>query len=273
MVLIATTFATLRNCLARRTNNSLMVSCSLQRLSTVGKSFSASTIRTSSSETKTRPSINVDSIQEPTPTRPSIVTTDDGRTYAAFDFPVVFKKLKPYIVARRINRLRSYEDKEKNIRHSPWRMNLVCHLAAGLQLPEAIEQLQFCKKSKAPLLEQVLKRVGNTASEADGLVYSQLEVAECFATHGTHLKRMKIMGRGRTGVMHHRHTHIRVVLREIDFKLKIYQAPTLNQKKKWFLRQMAAEREASTARNQRAELEELEEQERAIRAKRDKSEK
>ena len=128
---------------------------------------------------------------------PPIVTSADGRQFAVLDLPKKQPKLKPHIVKRRIKRLKVYEAKEKDIRHSPWRLNLVCQFAAGLPLEEAIQQLEFSKKSKAPLVQKVLRRTANLADIRDGLQPSQLEVAECFATHGKHLKRLKIMGRGR----------------------------------------------------------------------------
>jgi hypothetical protein len=57
--------------------------------------------------------------------------------------------------------------------------------------------------------------------------------------------------------MHHKFSHIRVVLREIDFKLKIFQAKTLNQKKKWLALQMRADRDGQEAAAKRKEMEEL----------------
>ena len=62
------------------------------------------------------------------------------------------------------------------------------------------------------------------------------------------------------GTMHHRFSHIRVVLREIDFKLKIYQARSLNQKKKWIQRQLRAEEDAARVQKEREELEQLQQQ-------------
>jgi large subunit ribosomal protein L22 len=197
-------------------------------------------------------------IQAPTLTQPSLVNSADGRKFAAFEIPQFHRKLKPYIVKRRLGRMRTYEGAEKNIRHSPWRLNLVCQLAAGMTLPDALQQLEFCKKSMAPLVQKVLKRTANLADIRDGLQHSQLEVAECFATKGSPMKRMKTMGRGRTGRMEHKHAHFRVVLREIDFKLRMYQAPSLNQKKKWFLRQQQAETDAARVRVERAEMERME---------------
>ena len=73
--------------------------------------------------------------------------------------------------------------------------------------------------------------------------------------------------------MHHRYAHMRVVLREIDFKLKIYQAPSLNQKKKWLQHQIRAEREYDHAQAEREEMEKLkreEEEQAAARKKADK---
>lgn len=58
--------------------------------------------------------------------------------------------------------------------------------------------------------------------------------------------------------MHHRYSHMRVVLREIDFPLKIYQAKTVGQKKKWIQLQLAAQQDAEKAQTEREELERLE---------------
>jgi len=189
---------------------------------------------------------------------PQLVRTDDGRrVFAAFDMRK-HPKLKPRIVKRRLDRMRTYIGQEKNIRHSPWRLNLICQMVAGLPLPEAVTQLEFCRKSRAPLVQKVLQRTANLADIRHGLQPSQLEVAECFATKGTPLKRIKTMGRGRFGHMERRHAHMRCVLREIDFPLRIYQAPSLNQKKKWFMLQQQAERDGARARAEREELERLE---------------
>jgi ribosomal protein L22 len=177
---------------------------------------------------------------------------DGRRKFAAIKSN--FKKVKPGIVNRRISKLKTYEGTEKDIRHSPWRLNLICQLSAGLPLLEAIKQLEFCEKSFAPLVQRVLQRTSNLADIRHGIQQCQLEVAECFATQGHHLKRMKIHGKGRVGVMHHKHSHMRVILREIDFPLKIYQAPTLNQKRKWVQLQIEAREEFLNAKKERDEL-------------------
>ena len=65
------------------------------------------------------------------------------------------------------------------------------------------------------------------------------------------------------GIMHHKFSHIRVVLREIDFPLRIYQQKSLNQKKKWLNHQQRAENDARAATAKREELERLEKQQEA----------
>lgn len=69
------------------------------------------------------------------------------------------------------------------------------------------------------------------------------------------------------GVMHHRFSHMRVVLREIDFKLKLYQAPTVNKKRRWIQRQIVAEEDAARANQEREEIIELKRQAEAAKAK------
>jgi large subunit ribosomal protein L22 len=107
------------------------------------------------------------------------------------------KKLKPYILKRRRDKLKTYVGSEKNIRHSPWRLNLVCQMVKNLSLEQALVQLQFSNKKAATIVSKVLQRTSNLADIRDCLPPSRLEVAECFATHGSHLKRLKIMGRGK----------------------------------------------------------------------------
>lgn len=137
-------------------------------------------------------------------------------------------------------------------------MNLVCQFVAGLTVPEALKQLMFCQKVKAPLVAKVVRRTANLANAQDGLQPSQLEVAECFSTPGTHLKRVKIMGRGRSGKKFRRHSHIRLVLREIDFPSKLLQAESINQKRKWLGHLKTARDDYEKAKIERDELVELE---------------
>ena len=125
-----------------------------------------------------------------------VIESQDGRKFSVLDSRQL-PKLKPAIVRRRLDRLKTYVGTEKNIRHSPWRLNLICQMIAGLPVQEAVRQLTFCEKTRAPLVKKVLKNTVHQAQQKDGLKPSQLEVAECFATKGTPLKRIKPMARGR----------------------------------------------------------------------------
>jgi large subunit ribosomal protein L22 len=251
------------NCITRMKREISVV----KKLSTQALSSTFSTMAMSSA---TNTSLSPESgqiIVEPTAIQPSIVQSADGRQFAAFELPKIQRKLKPYIVKRRLDRMRTFIGKQKNIRHSPWRMNLVCQFAAGKTLTDAIQQLTFCRKSMAPLVQKVLVRTANVADMKHGLQQSQLEVAECFATKGKPLKRSRIMGRGRAGRMEHKHSHFRVVIREIDFKLRIYQAATLGEKKRWFLRQQQAEADFAKTKAERDEIVRLEKETEAYRKK------
>jgi large subunit ribosomal protein L22 len=194
-----------------------------------------------------------------------VITDPSGRRFAAVDLLTASlasekRKLKPKVIRRRIEKLKTYTGTEKNIRHSPWRLQVICKHVTGMPLTEALQQLEYLTKVKAPLVHKILKRTSNLADIRHGIQVSQLEVAECFVTHGSHLKRMKFMGRGRTGIMHHRYSHMRVILREIDFPLKIYTAKTLGEKKRWIVQQQQAQAEYEKRKVDRDEMESLERQ-------------
>ena len=165
------------------------------------------------------------------------------------------KRIPPHVLTRRRNLLTRVVGKEKNIRHSPWRMNLVCQFIAGMTVPEALIQLDYCEKKRgAPILKRVLQRTVNLADIQHSLAPSQLTVEECFATPGTPLKRLKIMGRGRSGVKHRKHSHIRLVLAETDFALKMAQAPNKRQEEKWYQRLLVAAEDAQKKQEEQDQL-------------------
>mmetsp|Transcript_12750 Transcript_12750/g.17786 ORF Transcript_12750/g.17786 Transcript_12750/m.17786 type:complete len:284 (+) Transcript_12750:47-898(+) len=190
--------------------------------------------------------------------QPHVVTAEDGRQYAIVQ--TTYRKLKPKIVRRRLEKMKTYEGREQNIRYSPWKMRLLCQLVSGMPLLDALEQLAFNDKSKAPLLHKILKRTSNLADIRDGLQMSQLEIAECFATPGRSIKGIRFLSKGRFGKKVRRHCHVRMVLREIDFPLRIYQSKSLNQKRKWIERQLRAQKDAEAAQAEREELARLEQQ-------------
>lgn len=207
---------------------------------------------------------NNDQQQILSPTSPTVLTdSESGKNYGILLDTRKLPKLKPSIVRRRLDKCKTYIGRERSIRQSPWKLNRICQLAAGLTLEEALTQLKFCDLKNSDLVAKVLKRTSNLADIRDGLQMSQLEVKECFATKSLMLRRIKTMGRGRHGIMHHKHSHIRVVLREIDFPLRIYQQKSLNQKKKWLYHQQRAEADSRAAMAKREELEQLEKEQEA----------
>jgi len=167
-------------------------------------------------------------------------------------------KLPPHLVKRRIKHLRIMPGAAKQIRHSPWRLNLICQFVAGQTVNDALRELPFVNKVKAPLVQSLIQGTANSALTKYGLLKSQLEIVECFATQGTHLKRIKTMGRGRAGKMYRRFTHIRIVLREIDFPLKIMQCTSINQRNQWAKRMELATREVEEYQMEKEEIEALE---------------
>ena len=59
------------------------------------------------------------------------------------------------------------------------------------------------------------------------LSYLQRATTKKVVAQGRHLKIMQLMGRGRKCIMHHKFSHIRVlVLREVDLMIKVYMART-----------------------------------------------
>mmetsp|Transcript_7138 Transcript_7138/g.15413 ORF Transcript_7138/g.15413 Transcript_7138/m.15413 type:complete len:336 (-) Transcript_7138:805-1812(-) len=239
------------------------VTSSLSLLS-IGRAFSTTTTSEESPKNNEDEEQQQQQQQVLSPTSPTMITDDEsGEQYGIILDTRKLPKLKPSVVRRRLAKCKTYVGREQSIRQSPWKLNRICQLAAGLTLEEALTQLRFCDLKNSDLVAKVLKRTSNLADIRDGLQISQLEVKECFATKSLMLRRVKPMGRGRHGIMHHKFSHIRVVLREIDFPLRIYQQKSLNQKKKWLYHQQRSENDARAAMAKREELERLEKQQQA----------
>lgn len=64
---------------------------------------------------------------------------------------------------------------------------------------------------------------------------------------------------------------MRLVVREIDFKLKIYQEKAYSQKKKWLNLFLRAQEEAAVAKEERDELKKYEERQKQIKAEEEAS--
>ncbi|KAL7692049.1 putative ribosomal protein L22/L17 [Plasmopara halstedii] len=112
--------------------------------------------------------------------------------------------------------LRTVKTVKRAIRASPRKLTYLAQQIRGLSANDAILQMKFSPKRKAEHFRKTVQNAINLADIKYQIEPENLMVAECFVNKGTYLKRLRIMGRGRSGVMHHPHTHITVVLREYD---------------------------------------------------------
>ncbi|TDH65322.1 hypothetical protein CCR75_000701 [Bremia lactucae] len=111
---------------------------------------------------------------------------------------------------------RTVKTMKRAIRASPRKLAYLAQQIRGLSANEAILQMKFSPKRKAEIFQKTVQNAINLADIKYQLEPENLMVAECFVNKGTYLKRLRIMGRGRSGVMHHPHMHLTVVLREFD---------------------------------------------------------
>lgn len=82
-------------------------------------------------------------------------------------------------------------------------------------------------------LLKLIQRASAVARIFHESIPEELLVKEVFVTKGVAMKRMRIMGRGRTGVGYMRKTHVTVKLEVINFANMIAKAKTSSQKAKW----------------------------------------
>ncbi|CAI5703304.1 unnamed protein product [Peronospora effusa] len=111
---------------------------------------------------------------------------------------------------------RTVKTVKRAIRGSPQKLTYLAQQIRGLSAKEAILQMKFSPKRKGEIFQKTVQNAINLADIKYQIEPENLMVAECFVNKGTYLKRMRIMGRGRSGVMHHPYTHLTVVLREFD---------------------------------------------------------
>jgi hypothetical protein len=69
----------------------------------------------------------------------------------------------------------------------------------------------------------------------------ELFVREVITTKGLATKRLRIMGRGRTGFGYKRRTHVRLVMEKINFDAMIGKQKSYNQRQKWLKRKQLVE--------------------------------
>lgn len=122
---------------------------------------------------------------------------------------------------------------KKNIPQSPWKMGFLVRLARGKWLPDALAQMKFSPKGKSEDVAKILQRGADIAKIFHSVIPEELIVKEIMVTKGLAQKRMRIMGRGRTGFGYKRSSHVSTKLEIIDFDAKIAAAKTASERKDW----------------------------------------
>ena len=130
--------------------------------------------------------------------------------------------------------------KHERIRHSPRKLNLIAKLVRRLWVPDALAQLQFTPKRFAPTVAAAIERCAQRAAAQHELVPEELEIERCFVTPAPFMKRLKIMGRGRSGTIRKRSGHLNVTVAAVDFEAKIREAHNPRQRRKWEERRAVA---------------------------------
>ena len=130
--------------------------------------------------------------------------------------------------------------KHESIRHSPRKLNLIAKLVRRLWVPDALAQLQFTPKRFAPTVAAAIERCAQRAAAQHELVPEELEIERCFVTPAPFMKRLKIMGRGRSGTIRKRSGHLNVTVAAVDFDAKIRDAHNPRQRRKWEERRAVA---------------------------------
>ncbi|GIL58062.1 hypothetical protein Vafri_13267 [Volvox africanus] len=101
-----------------------------------------------------------------------------------------------------------------NITQSVKKMNRIVRLVRGLSYADAVAQCELVPHKPAKFVRQALEAAYQDATQAVGLKGERLVVGIIYATRGRVEKAMQRMGRGRSGRMFTRTSHLRVVLRE-----------------------------------------------------------
>lgn len=122
--------------------------------------------------------------------------------------------------------------KRRNVPQSPWKMRFLVMLMRGAWFPDAVAQMKFSPKHRATDMNQLLSNAYNIARIKYDAIPEELVVKDVFVTKGLQRKRMRIMGRGRTGFGYQRSSHVFIKLTKVDFPKMIKKGNSQN-KKEW----------------------------------------
>jgi ribosomal protein L22 len=102
----------------------------------------------------------------------------------------------------------------KSVAIAPQKLNDICRTVRGLGVQEALIQLRLSPKKKAHLVEQVIRNAMSNAINHFDMERSRLYVDRLWTGTGSHLKRIDIKGRGRTGMKRKYRAHLFCVVKE-----------------------------------------------------------
>ncbi|KAH7295855.1 hypothetical protein KP509_27G068600 [Ceratopteris richardii] len=115
-----------------------------------------------------------------------------------------------------VDRTRPVQAVLKKIKESPKKVNLVAALVRGMQVEDALLQLEVLQKRAAKTVKKVVANARANATHNHGLDGNRLYVAEAFVGKGKYLKRISYHAKGRSGIMHHPSCRLTVVVKELS---------------------------------------------------------
>lgn len=102
----------------------------------------------------------------------------------------------------------------KNLRTSPYKLNLVAEMIRGKKAGTALTDLEFCKRRIAKDVRKVLQAAVANAENNHGLDVDRLVVVEAHVGKSITMKRFRARARGRASGIEKFFSRLTVVVRE-----------------------------------------------------------
>ncbi|KAI9204044.1 ribosomal protein L22/L17 [Polychytrium aggregatum] len=109
-----------------------------------------------------------------------------------------------------------------HFRVSPQKLNHLARILNGISLQEGLKQMQMCLKKPSVRVEGLLRRAAASWEHNYGGNKDLLYIRRAWVGKGPYMKRIKIHGRGRFGIMHHPTAHLRILVTE---KANVHKKP------------------------------------------------
>ena len=104
----------------------------------------------------------------------------------------------------------------KYVRISPRKVKIVLDLIRNQDADKAMAILKFTPKAACEYLEKLLKSAMSNAENNHNMDKNKLYVAECYATQGPTLKRIRPRAQGRAFKILKKTSHVTLVLKEME---------------------------------------------------------